>query len=161
MEYLALLFSFLFLIFESIIRVITLALPASVINFCYTKSRSLFNSFSSRKYTTVSSSKQEKDIVAHVRKADGFTEICEIWNKGDWIVEEHVVQTGDGYLLGLHRLRKKGVRGNRNHRNWDSGKGDGGRKVVYLHHGGFHIDSREFDWFFFWLTFLVIRIAYE
>ncbi|KAG0640550.1 Alpha/Beta hydrolase protein [Tuber brumale] len=135
MEYLALLFSFLFLIFESTIRIITLALPASVINFCYTKSRTLFNSFSSRKYTTVSSSKQEKDIVAHVRKADGFTEICEIWNKGDWIVEEHVVQTGDGYLLGLHRLRKKGVKENRNNRNRDSEGGDGERKVVYLHHG--------------------------
>ncbi|PWW78948.1 alpha/beta-hydrolase [Tuber magnatum] len=135
MEYLALLFSFLFLIFESTIRIITLALPASVINFCYTKSRTLFNFFSSRKYTTVSSSKQEKDIVAHVRKADGFIEICEIWNKGDWIIEEHVVQTGDGYLLGLHRLRKKSEGENRNNRCRDSEGGDGGRKVVYLHHG--------------------------
>ncbi|RPB05058.1 alpha/beta-hydrolase [Choiromyces venosus 120613-1] len=134
-KYLALLFSFLFLIFESIIRVITLALPASAINFCYTKSRTLFNSFSSRKYTTVSSSRQEKDIVAHVREADGFIEICEIWNKGDWIVEEHVVQTGDGYLLGLHRLRKKGHKDNRNNRNRDPERGNGGKKVVYLHHG--------------------------
>ena len=105
----------------------------------------MFNYFSSRKYTTVSSSKQEKDIVAHVREADGFTEICEIWNKGDWIVEEHVVQTGDGYLLGLHRLRKRGEGENRNNRNRDSERGDNGKKVVYLHHGELCIGSGEFS----------------
>jgi len=92
----------------------------------------------------VSRSKQEKDIVARVREADGFTEICEIWNKGEWVVEEHVVQTGDGYLLGLHRLRKKGGRGNRNNGGRDPEGGDSGKKVVYLHHGELCIGSREF-----------------
>lgn len=64
-----------------------------------------------------------------MREADGFIEICEIWNKGDWRIEEHIVQTGDGYLLGLHRLVKK-------EKSRCRGKeGNGGKRVVYLHHG--------------------------
>jgi lysosomal acid lipase/cholesteryl ester hydrolase len=108
---------------------------APVINFCYIKSRILFNSFSPRKYTTISSSKREKDIVARVREADGFVEICGIWNRGDWLVEEHVVQTVDGYLLGVHRLRKKDGEDDRRDKAGGVGRGNGGRKVVYLHHG--------------------------
>lgn len=147
-------FSFLFLLFERIIRVITLALRESLIRispfvwnhadvfyiaspiiaFCYIKSRSLFNSLSSTQYTTVKSTKSEKDIVARVREAEGFIEICEIWNRGNWRIEEHIVQTGDGYLLGLHRLVKKSTAEEKIR---NQGKeGNGGKKVVYLHHGG-------------------------
>lgn len=68
-----------------------------------------------------------------MREADGFIEICEIWNKGDWRIEEHIVQTGDGYLLGLHRIVRKSIEES----SWGQSKeGNGGRKVVYLHHGG-------------------------
>lgn len=75
----------------------------------------------------------EKDIVARVREADGFIELCEIWDQGNWSIEEHIVQTGDGYLLGLHRLVKKSTAEERNR---NRGKeGNGGKKVVYLHHG--------------------------
>lgn len=69
-----------------------------------------------------------------MREADGFIELCEIWNTGDWRIEEHIVQTGDGYLLGLHRLVKKSTEEERIR---NRGKeGNGGKRVVYLHHGG-------------------------
>lgn len=119
-----------------------------MINFFYGKSRSLFNSFSEKRYTTVESSKKDKSIVAKVRDADGFVDLCEIWNDGNYKIEEHVVQTGDGYLLGLHRVVKKtenefngvyprarfGRRGGEG-----SVRGNGGRKVAYLHHGWLHL----------------------
>ncbi|KAF8248100.1 alpha/beta-hydrolase [Wilcoxina mikolae CBS 423.85] len=142
-EYLALAFSFLFLVIEGILRVITIALPAPVINFFYQKSRSLFNSCSAKQYTTVESSSKEKNIVAKVRDADGFVDLCELWNDGSYRIEEHVVQTGDGYLLGLHRIVKKTEEEvNRVHSRVRAGRGgegsvrgNGGKKVVYLHHG--------------------------
>ena len=46
--------------------------------------------------------------------------------------EEHIVQTGDGYLLGLHRLCcREGEEGTR----VNSGEGSVQKRVVYLHHG--------------------------
>lgn len=46
--------------------------------------------------------------------------------------EEHIVQTGDGYLLGLHRLPyRKGEEGMR----VNQGEGSIQKKVAYLHHG--------------------------
>jgi len=79
--------------------------------------------------------------VAKVRDADGFVDLCEIWNDGSYRIEEHVVQTGDGYLLGLHRVMKKTdeeinrpprarARGGE-----ASSRGNGDKKVAYLHHG--------------------------
>ncbi len=42
------------------------------------------------------------------------------------------MQTGDGYLLGLHRLGwKRGEEGSR----VNSGEGSVKKRVVYLHHG--------------------------
>lgn len=121
-------------------------LAGPIINFCYNKSRSIFNTLSSTKYTTVASSSKDKNIVAKVRDADGFVDLCELWNDGSWRIEEHVVQTTDGYLLGLHRIVKiddneeEDMRGTERQRlaRWDSqssSSGNGDRKVVYLHHG--------------------------
>ena len=65
-----------------------------------------------------------------IANASDFTELCELYG---YYTEEHIVQTGDGYLLGLHRLASRpgeeGVRVN-------NGR-DGGvrKKVVYMHHG--------------------------
>ncbi|KAF8448241.1 Alpha/Beta hydrolase protein [Kalaharituber pfeilii] len=137
-EYVALVVSFCFLIVESIIRVITLALPTPVIHWCYQKSRSLFNAFSPTAHTTKLSTRREKNIVARVREADGFVELCAIWG---YEAEEHIVQTKDGYLLGLHRVRPKGVaekRGRdrtREKRRVKPFSEDAGKRVVYLHHG--------------------------
>jgi hypothetical protein len=120
-------------------------IAAPIINFFYVKSRSLFNSFSAKRYTTLESTTREKNIVATVRDADGFVDLCEIWNDGSYRIEEHVVQTGDGYLLGLHRVVKKsdeeisrenaGARPRVRRGADGSVRGNGGKKVVYLHHG--------------------------
>ena len=49
-----------------------------------------------------------------------------------YYAEEHVVQTGDGYLLGLHRLCwRKGEESLR----VNAGHGSIQKEVVYLHHG--------------------------
>ena len=48
-------------------------------------------------------------------------ELCELLGVG---VEEHVVVTGDGWVLGVHRLIGKG------RENGEKTKG-----VVYMHHG--------------------------
>jgi lysosomal acid lipase/cholesteryl ester hydrolase len=56
-------------------------------------------------------------------------ELCEVYG---YYAEEHVVQTGDGYLLGLHRLGWK--RGEEDTK-VNSGPNSIKKRVVYLHHG--------------------------
>lgn len=64
-----------------------------------------------------------------IAEAHDFVDLCALHG---YYAEEHVVQTGDGYLLGLHRLGwKKGEEGTR----VNSGEGSVEKKVVYLHHG--------------------------
>ena len=86
-------------------------------------------------HTTESSTPREKNVIARVREADGFVELCSIWG---YEAEEHIVQTKDGYLLGVHRIRPKETRA----REQTQGRGgerpllgDAGKRVVYLHHG--------------------------
>jgi lysosomal acid lipase/cholesteryl ester hydrolase len=55
--------------------------------------------------------------------------LCRIWG---YEAEEHIVQTKDGYLLGLHRLQwKKGEEGQKVNYGPTSLK----KKVIYMHHG--------------------------
>lgn len=49
-----------------------------------------------------------------------------------YYAEEHIVQTGDGYLLGLHRL---GWRKGEEDQKVNSGPNSLKKRVVYLHHG--------------------------
>ncbi|KAF2398009.1 alpha/beta-hydrolase [Trichodelitschia bisporula] len=126
-EYLSLLVSFILIGLESFIRIITLCLPAPIINFCYRTSRRLFNYLSSP--TSRKSRKKKRAIVTSIAQASDFVELCELF---DYYAEEHIVQTKDGYLLGLHRLGWK--KGEEDHR-VNSGKGSIKKKVVYLHHG--------------------------
>lgn len=49
-----------------------------------------------------------------------------------YYAEEHVVQTRDGYLLGLHRL---GWKQSEEGRKVNSGADSIKKRVVYLHHG--------------------------
>lgn len=137
-EYVALVVSLCFLIFESIIRIITVALPTPVIHFFYQRSRTLFNALSPVSHTTKSSTRKEKSIVAQIREAGGFVELCNVWG---YEAQEHIVQTKDGYLLGLHRVRPKGSSEKRG-RERTRGRGqrrpnieDAGKRVVYMHHG--------------------------
>jgi len=68
-------------------------------------------------------------VSASVRDASDFTDLCALWG---YTAEEHVVQTKDGYLLGLHRLAwRKGEEDVKVNRGPRSVK----KRVVYLHHG--------------------------
>lgn len=65
-----------------------------------------------------------------VRDAADFVELCRIWG---YEAEEHIVQTKDGYLLGLHRLQWR--RGEEGRRVNSGGPNSIRKRVVYLHHG--------------------------
>ena len=128
-EYFALILSILLIALESVIAVITLALPTPIINACYRITRRLFNQLSSP--SSRRSRDRKKDVWAAIANAGDFSELCELYG---YYCEEHIVQTGDGYLLGLHRLGwKRGEEGER----VNAGPGKDGlkKKVVYLHHG--------------------------
>ena len=128
-EYFALVLSIFLIALESFIAVITLALPTPIINICYRLTRRLFNQLSSP--SSKRSRNKKKGVWSSIANASDFTELCELYG---YYCEEHIVQTGDGYLLGLHRLGwrqgEEDVRVNAG----DKGKGVK-KKVVYLHHG--------------------------
>ncbi|KAJ4374823.1 cholesterol esterase [Neocucurbitaria cava] len=128
-EYFALVLSIFLIALESFIAVITLALPTPIINFCYRLTRRLFNHLSSP--SSKRSRQKKKGVWSSIANASDFTELCELYG---YYCEEHIVQTGDGYLLGLHRLGwrqgEEDVRVN----GGDKSKGVK-KKVVYLHHG--------------------------
>jgi lysosomal acid lipase/cholesteryl ester hydrolase len=56
-------------------------------------------------------------------------ELCRLWG---YEAEEHIVQTKDGFLLGLHRLQwKKGEEGQQ----VNNGSTSIRKRVIYMHHG--------------------------
>jgi lysosomal acid lipase/cholesteryl ester hydrolase len=127
-EYVALVLSIILIGLESLIAVITLALPTPIINLCYRLTRRIWNQLSSP--SSKRSRQRKKGVWSAIANASDFTELCELYG---YYCEEHIVQTGDGYLLGLHRLGwKAGEEGTR-----VNGGREGGlkKKVVYLHHG--------------------------
>ena len=103
---------------ELLLRVSTWLLP----NFIY---RLFYNA--SKRFVT---RPNDRDLMYKVQRAPGFIEMCAIFG---YEVEEHVVKTEDGYLLGVHRVcRTKSelankVKGRRPARVR--------KPVVYLHHG--------------------------
>ncbi|KAK0279098.1 cholesterol esterase [Friedmanniomyces endolithicus] len=126
-EYLSLTLSFTLLFLENIVRSITLLLPTPIIRFCYRSSRTLFNALSSP--LSRKARNKKKSVSSPIAHAQDFVELCNLFG---YYAEEHIVQTGDGYLLGLHRL------------GWKKGEEDvpvnagphtTQKKVVYLHHG--------------------------
>lgn len=126
-EYLALVASFTLLILEGIARSITLLLPTPIIRFLYRLSRNAFNSLSSP-YSRRARNRK-KGISSPIAHAEGFAEMCELYG---YVAEEHIVQTKDGYLLGVHRLAwRKGEEGQRVNAGPDTIQ----KKIVYLHHG--------------------------
>lgn len=99
----------------------------TAIHFCYVWSKTLFNRFTSPE----NSSKRDPKLLlaGTIAQASDFTDICNVFG---YEVEEHIVQTKDGCLLGLHRLPyRKGEDGLR----INQGEGSIKKKVVYLHHG--------------------------
>jgi lysosomal acid lipase/cholesteryl ester hydrolase len=127
-EYLALFASFILIGLEGFIRIVTLALPGPIINVFYRSSRRLFNYLSSPSSRKTRNTK--KKIVTSIAQASDFVELCELYG---YSAEEHIVQTKDGYLLGLHRLGWR--KGERDTIRVNSGAGSVQKKVVYLHHG--------------------------
>jgi lysosomal acid lipase/cholesteryl ester hydrolase len=68
-------------------------------------------------------------ISTSIRNASDFVDLCAMFG---YTAEEHVVQTKDGYLLGLHRLAwRKGEEDIK----VNSGPKSKRKRVVYLHHG--------------------------
>jgi len=126
-EYLALFSSFFLVGLEALIRILTLALPSTIISLFYRASRRVFN-----RYTTAAAKKsaiRKQDVSTSIRNASDFVDLCAL---AGYYAEEHVVQTGDGYLLGIHRLGwKKGEEGQK----VNSGPNSIKKNVVYLHHG--------------------------
>ncbi|KAA8636249.1 hypothetical protein SMACR_09057 [Sordaria macrospora] len=126
-EYVALIGSFLLVGLEALIRILTLALPNSLITLFYRLSRRLFNRWTSPAQKWAEERRQP--VSAAVRDASDFVDLCALFG---YTAEEHVVQTKDGYLLGLHRLAyRKGEEDTKVNRGPNSVK----KRVVYLHHG--------------------------
>ncbi|KAL2023551.1 hypothetical protein VTK56DRAFT_2159 [Thermocarpiscus australiensis] len=126
-EYAALVGSFLLVGLEAFIRVFTLALPPSLLELFYGISRRLFN----RLTTPAQRRAQQRrsSISTSIRNASDFVDLCAAFG---YTAEEHVVQTKDGYLLGLHRLAwRKGEEDMKVNRGPKGVK----KRVVYLHHG--------------------------
>ncbi|KAG0645126.1 putative lipase [Hyphodiscus hymeniophilus] len=141
-EYIALVGSFLLVGLEAIIRILTLALPSTVISLCYRVSRRLFNRFTSPEEKKAGTRKKSNcyrpslsskltcaAVSSSIRDASDFVDLCALYG---YYAEEHVVQTGDGYLLCLHRLAwRKGEEDQK----VNSGPKSVKKNVVYLHHG--------------------------
>ncbi|KAJ5524427.1 hypothetical protein N7494_011077 [Penicillium frequentans] len=126
-EYLALLGSLILVFLETVIHLITFCLPSPIIRFCHDQSKKLFNVFISKE----SHDKRTKEeiLASSIAEASDFVDMCALFG---YEAEEHIVQTTDGYLLGLHRLAYR--RGEENMR-VNQGPGSISKKVVYLHHG--------------------------
>ncbi|KAH7063133.1 Alpha/Beta hydrolase protein [Macrophomina phaseolina] len=126
-QYIYLLGSFVLIALEAFIRVITLALPGPIIHLFYRASRRSFNYLSSPQGRR--SRNKKKGLVTSIAQASDFVELAELFG---YYAEEHIVQTGDGYLLGLHRL---GYRRGEEDQRVNSGPTSIKKRVVYLHHG--------------------------
>lgn len=126
-EYLALGLSFLLALIELFVRTVTLLLPTPLIRLLYRISRNAFNSLSSP-YSRRARNKK-KNVSSPIAQASDFVELCELYG---YSAEEHVVQTKDGYLLGLHRL---GWRRGEEDVKVNMGPNSVQKRVVYLHHG--------------------------
>ncbi|PGH36600.1 esterase/lipase [[Emmonsia] crescens] len=126
-EYLALFSSLVLIFIEGLLHIITFCLPQPVIQFCYRQSKRLFKVLASPQGRRVRA--LQTSTSGAIARASDFSELCSLWG---YEAEEHIVQTGDGYLLGLHRLpRKKG----QDFFKVNAGEGTPQKPVVYLHHG--------------------------
>lgn len=98
-----------------------------IIRFCYIWSQTVFNYLTSPEDSSKWDPKMR--LASSIAQASDFTEMCNLFG---YEVEEHIVQTKDGCLLGLHRLPyRRGEECLRINHGANSIK----KKVVYLHHG--------------------------
>ena len=68
-------------------------------------------------------------VSTSIREASDFVELCRLFG---YTAEEHVFQTKDGYLLGLHRLAH---RPGEEDQKVNAGPNSIKKRVVYMHHG--------------------------
>lgn len=116
-----LLFSLILVIFESVLSVIVAILPGFLINFFHFLTSKIYSIVPAPTTNDKSGPAQERAsaVADEIRSAHGFVEICKLFG---YKAEEHIVQTADGYLLGVHRIRGRRGLISKN-------------KVVYFHHG--------------------------
>ncbi|KAK9467951.1 alpha/beta-hydrolase [Lipomyces arxii] len=118
LEWPPLIFGMLLVMLESFLRFVTSLLPGVVIG--------LFEKVTRKLYSVLApGSVREKTIVHEIHDANGFVEICALFG---YSVEEHIVKTTDGYLLGVHRIYQTKTE-------TKAGTRPQGKPVVYLHHG--------------------------
>lgn len=95
----------LFLVcFEYLIALITSLLPNFFIEWCHDKVQLLQAYFPSPGEVALNKSPEQLETVNALLKAKDFVAICEFHG---YQAEEHVVQTNDGFLLGVHRILPK------------------------------------------------------
>lgn len=97
-----------------------------IIRFCYRQSKDLFNFLASSQ--SRGNRFKHKNLAESIAHTVDFADLCSLFG---YEAEEHIVQTKDGYLLGLHRLPYR--RGEEE--DLVNGKSGIRKKVVYLHHG--------------------------
>ena len=102
-------------------------MPGFLIDWFRERSRYIFEHFHYSLLSAKSPEAQARaDRVEAIRTAANFEQLCALHG---YVMEEHVVRTSDGYLLGIHRLcTKKGQKRARPGIRT-------GKPVVYLHHG--------------------------
>lgn len=121
-EYVAVIFGFLFIGFEALLRFVIFFLPSPVIRWFHDQTRHIFIALVHGGFSKSPVVSDEEAVRAQkIRVAVDFGELCAVHGY-EW--EEHVVQTKDGYLLGLHRIPC--ARGEQAKRK---------KPVVYIHHG--------------------------
>lgn len=125
-EYPILVCSLLLVVLESIMATLTRLLPSRIIDGFSRLAKDALKVMPAK-----GSAGLESGLKHHVKRiasATGFVELCEIYG---YQAEEHIVQTRDGYLLGLHRI------GGPRNSTWRAGgpRHRSNKRVVYLHHG--------------------------
>lgn len=107
-----------------VVTCLLMILAAPVIGFFYRQSKRLFLTLSPPQRRI-----KDREISTSIARAADFVDLCALFG---YEAEEHIVQTSDGYLLGLHRIScRKSERGRR----VNGGEGTIQKRVVYLHHG--------------------------
>lgn len=103
-------------------------MPADpVIRFLHDRSKTIFNTFFAPEKPEYRANKDK--FASEIAETSDFADICALFG---YEAEEHIVQTNDRYLLGLHRLPyRRGEEGSR----VNQGEGSIRKPVVYLHHG--------------------------
>ncbi|KIJ36680.1 hypothetical protein M422DRAFT_232245 [Sphaerobolus stellatus SS14] len=125
-EYTSLLLGLALICLEAFIRIVTIALPPPVLMWFHDRSRRLFYILDSSSIPRMP--KAERTRVEKIRTAADFEALCAIYG---YYPEEHIVQTRDDFMLGIHRLpNRKGEKGHASRKGRSVGK-----PVVYLHHG--------------------------